>query len=125
MNLHRNMSSKLRISEEQKVLQDNNDTKYEDTMCELEFNPDDVESHKDIKYTNEDKTKVLRKYACCAEVWKGLFLMFFYQFAGYNVVSFYATSILDHPKETEKELIHPNKTNNFMSNFDEMSHREK
>ena len=38
--------------------------------------------------------------------------MFFYQFAGYNVVSFYASSILNNPKETEKELMHPNKTVN-------------
>ena len=83
-------------------------------MCELEFNSRDVESHKGMKYTDEEKTTILRKYVCCAEVWKGLFLMFFYQFAGYNVVSFYATSILNHPKETEEELIHPNKTNNFV-----------
>ena len=51
-------------------------------------------------------------YLSCPEIWKGLGLMFFYQFAGYNVVSFYATSILNNPKETEKELIHPNKSTN-------------
>ena len=58
------------------------------------------------------KSTDIKEYLCCPEIWKGLGLMFFYQFAGYNVVSFYASSILNNPKETEKELMHPNNTVN-------------
>ena len=67
-----------------------------------------------VKNTASDtlKSTDIKGYLCCPEIWKGLGLMFFYQFAGYNVVSFYATSILNNPKETEKGLIHPNKTTN-------------
>ena len=54
---------------------------------------------------------IIRKYVCCAEIWRGMGLMFFYQFAGYNVVSFYAASIIQHPQATEGYLRNPtNKT---------------
>jgi hypothetical protein len=118
--LHRD-TSKLTTSDEENIMQNNNDTKYEDIIYEMEFNPTDVEPQKSINYRDEGITAIIRKYVCCAEVWKGVFLMFFYQFAGYNVVSFYATSILNHPKETEQELIHPNKTNDFVYNLDELT----
>ena len=57
-------------------------------------------------------------YFSSLSVWKGLGLMFFYQFAGYNVVSFYATSILNRPQETQEELLHPQENNNFLEPVD-------
>ena len=52
-------------------------------------------------------TTTVKEYVCCPRLWKGMGLMLFYQFAGYNVVSFYATSIIQHPKQIEEQLIHP------------------
>ena len=123
--MHRNTSSERTSSDEENMLQHDIYTKYEDTTYELEFNRAGVESHDGIKDMHKETPGIFRKYVCRAEVWKGLFLMFFYQFAGYNVVSFYATSILNHPKETEEELIHPNKTNNFVTNLDDWTVKEK
>ena len=123
--MHRNTPSKRASSDEENILHDDSYTKYEDTTYELEFNPSGVESHDDIKDMHTETRVIFRKYVCCPEVWKGLVLMFFYQFAGYNVVSFYATSILNHPKEAEEELIHPNKTNNFVTNLDDWTVKEK
>ena len=64
-------------------------------------------------------------YFSSVSVWKGLGLMFFYQFAGYNVVSFYATSILNRPQETQEELLHPKETNNFLEPVDTLMIKEE
>ena len=64
-------------------------------------------------------------YFLSVAVWKGLGLMFFYQFAGYNVVSFYATSILNRPQETQEELLHPKETSNFLEPVDTLMINEE
>ena len=64
-------------------------------------------------------------YFTSVSIWKGLGLMFFYQFAGYNVVSFYATSILNRPQETQEELLHPKETNNFLEPVDTLMIKEE
>ena len=64
-------------------------------------------------------------YFFSVAVWKGLGLMFFYQFAGYNVVSFYATSILNRPQETQEELLHPQENNNFLEPVDTLMINEE
>ena len=73
----------------------------------------------DIEETN------FSSYFSSVSVWKGLGLMFFYQFAGYNVVSFYATSILNRPQETQEELLHPKETNNFLEPVDTLMIQEE
>ena len=73
----------------------------------------------DIEETN------FSSYFSSVSVWKGLGLMFFYQFAGYNVVSFYATSILNRPQETQEELLHPKETNNFLEPVDTLMIKEE
>ena len=64
-------------------------------------------------------------YFSSVSVWKGLGLMFFYQFAGYNVVSFYATSILNRPQETQEDLLHPQDNNNFLEPVDTLMINEE
>ena len=79
---------------------------------------EDKES-RDIEETN------CNSYFLSVAVWKGLGLMFFYQFAGYNVVSFYATSILNRPQETQEELLHPKETSNFLEPVDTLMINEE
>ena len=86
--------------------------KYGNLLQDVETNSTKEDFQVKEKLTDEIKSTDIKEYLCCPAIWKGLGLMFFYQFAGYNVVSFYASSILNNPKETEKELIHPNKTIN-------------
>ena len=86
--------------------------KYENLLQDAETNSTKEDFQLKEKVTDKMKATDIKEYLCCPEIWKGLGLMFFYQFAGYNVVSFYASSILNNPKETEKELMHPNKTIN-------------
>ena len=89
--------------------------KYEGFMYEK-----NIDESYQTSFRDKAMTARMKQYLCCGEVWKGLGLMFFYQFAGYNVVSFYATSILNRPKETEEELMHPNRTNNFVAPLDDL-----
>lgn len=83
------------------------------------------------KETNVDKESIgmreknCNRYFSSVAVWKGLGLMFFYQFAGYNVVSFYATSILNRPVETQGELLHPQVNNNFLEPVDTFMIKEE
>ena len=79
---------------------------------------EDKES-RDIEETN------CNSYFLSVAVWKGLGLMFFYQFAGYNVVSFYATSILNRPQQTQEELLHPKETSNFLEPVDTLMINEE
>ena len=72
----------------------------------------------DIEETN------CSSYFSSVSIWKGLGLMFFYQFAGYNVVSFYATSILNRPQETQEEFLHPKETNNLLEPVDTLMMQE-
>ena len=72
----------------------------------------------DIEETN------CSSYFSSVSIWKGLGLMFFYQFAGYNVVSFYATSILNRPQETQDEFLHPKETSNFLEPVDTLMMQE-
>jgi len=36
----------------------------------------------------------LKDGLCCSQLWTGLVIMLFYQFGGYNVVTFYASTII-------------------------------
>ena len=94
-------------------------------MYKVKFNITNVESNGGKNYIEEEKRSIVIKYLGSAEIWKGLGLMFFYQFAGYNVVSFYATSILKSPNETEEELIHPKNTMLLELNVDSLNVKDK
>ena len=111
--LHRQKLSKRNSSPTGGAYIEKDEWQYENIMYDAKDNTTDGEIYKQEKYIDVEEKVTLKKYLCCGEIWKGLGLMFFYQFAGYNVVSFYATSILKHPRRTEKEFLHPNKTKNL------------
>ena len=84
----------------------------------------DRKANEDKESRDIEETRC-NSYFLSVAVWKGLGLMFFYQFAGYNVVSFYATSILNRPQETQEELLHPKETNNFLEPVDTLMIKEE
>ena len=85
-----------------------------------------LEKEPNVGKESSDKEETSCKdYFFSVAVWKGLGLMFFYQFAGYNVVSFYATSILNRPQETQEELLHPQENKNFLEPVDTLMINEE
>ena len=84
----------------------------------------DRKANEDKESRDIEETRC-NSYFLSVAVWKGLGLMFFYQFAGYNVVSFYATSILNRPQETQEELLHPKETSNFLEPVDTLMIKEE
>ena len=114
---YRNIISSPRNSPNQMSIAEKHANDYEKIVYKEEYYTCNEESHKGKYITATYATKI-KKYFFCTHIWKGLGLMFFYQFAGYNVVSFYATSIIQHPKEVEEVLIHPSKNNKVAADFD-------
>lgn len=99
---------KEKTTNKKNIVKDYENVIYVPEYCE---NQDELDERSFIARTKW--VTIIKEYVCCTEIWKGMGLMFFYQFAGYNVVSFYAASIIQHPQEAQDYLLHPDNSTKF------------
>ena len=114
----------FQISHARKLSQSKDIRDVENLVSNAQTETLDRKANEDKESRDTEKTHC-NSYFLSVAVWKGLGLMFFYQFAGYNVVSFYATSILNRPQETQEELLHPKEANNFLEPVDTLMIKEE
>ena len=114
----------FQISHVRKLSQSKDIRDVENLVSNAQTETLDRKANEDKESRDTEETHC-NSYFLSVAVWKGLGLMFFYQFAGYNVVSFYATSILNRPQETQEELLHPKETNNFLEPVDTLMIKEE
>lgn len=114
----------FKISHVRKLSQSKDIRDVENLVSNAQTETLDRRANKDKESRDIEETHC-KSYFLSVAVWKGLGLMFFYQFAGYNVVSFYATSILNRPQETQEELLHPKETSSFLEPVDTLMINEE